>query len=172
MKICAVTHGGGSSIIQNFEMKNGRTNIIILTILIIATIAFIWSNSLQSIPESQERSLGIMGKITPVLEVFVGKGNVTDHLVRKLAHFIEFGTLGCELALLAVLRKRVHFQPVVNCLFAVLSVAVIDEAIQIFSNRGSQVQDVLLDFAGAVTGILFIILIHWLNTEVRTKRRL
>lgn len=89
-------------------MKNGRINIIILTILIIATIAFIWSNSLQSVPESQKRSLGVMDKIMPILEVFVGKGNVTDHLIRKLAHFCGFGLLGCELALLTVLRKRVH----------------------------------------------------------------
>ncbi|MDD4494271.1 MAG: VanZ family protein, partial [Eubacteriales bacterium] len=137
-------------------MKNGRTNIIIFIILIIATIAFIWSNSLQSIPESQERSFGVMDTITPLLEVFVGKGNVTDHFVRKLAHFIEFGALGCELVLLAVLRKRVHLQPVVNCLSIGLAVAVIDETIQIFSNRGSQVSDVLLDFTGAVTGIVFV----------------
>lgn len=156
-------------LLRILQMKNGRINIIILTILIIATIAFIWSNSLQSIPESQERSLGMMGKITPVLEVFVGKGNVTDHLVRKLAHFIEFGALGCELVLLAVLRKRVRLQPVVNCLFIGLAVAVIDETIQIFSNRGSQVQDVLLDFAGACTGIAFVLAVYWLASIVRKK---
>lgn len=151
-------------------MKKGRTSIIILTILIMATIAFIWGNSLQSIPESQERSLGVMDKITPVLQVIVGKGNVTDHLVRKLAHFIEFGALGCELALLAVLRKRVHLQPVVNCLFIGLAVAVIDETIQIFSNRGSQVSDVLLDFSGAVAGTIFALLIRWLVLAIRRKR--
>lgn len=151
------------------QMKNGRINIIILTILIIATIAFIWSNSLQSIPESQERSLGMMVKITPVLEVFVGKGNVTDHLVRKLAHFIEFGALGCELVLLLALHCRLRVQTVVNCLFVCLTVAVTDETIQIFSNRGSQVQDVLLDFAGACTGIAFVLAVYWLVRIVRKK---
>lgn len=150
--------------------KTNQMLTILIFILLLTTIAFIWSNSLQSIPESQERSLGVMDKITPILEVFVGKGNVTDHLVRKLAHFAEFGALGCELALLAVLRKRMHLQPIVNCLFTGLSVAVIDEAIQIFSNRGSQVSDVLLDFTGAVTGIVFVLLIQWLVLAIRRKR--
>lgn len=119
-----------------------------------------------------------MDTITPILEVFVGKGNVTDHLVRKLAHFVEFGALGCELALLTVLRKRVRLQPVINCLFIGLAVAVIDETIQIISNRGSQVSDVLLDFSdvlldfsGAVTGIVFVLLIRWLVVAIRRKRR-
>lgn len=161
----------GSVLLRILQMKNGRINIIILTILIIATIAFIWSNSLQSIPESQERSLGMMGKITLVLEVFVGKGNVTNHLVRKLAHFFEYGALGCELVLLVVLRKRVRLQPVVNCLFIGLAVAVIDETIQIFPNPGSQVSDVLLDFTGVVAGIVFILLIRWLVLAIRRKRR-
>lgn len=145
---------------------------LILIILILLTLVFIWGNSMQPIKDSQEKSLSIVKVVKPILEPIVGKGNVTDHLVRKLAHFTEFGVLGCELMLLSSIRKRRGIQSIVNCLFAVLSVAVIDETIQIFSNRGSQVQDVLLDFAGAVTGILFIILIHWLNTEVRTKRRL
>ena len=29
-----------------------------------------------------------------MLELFTGKGNVTDHLVRKLAHFCEYAALG------------------------------------------------------------------------------
>ncbi|MEA4888168.1 MAG: VanZ family protein [Clostridiaceae bacterium] len=150
--------------------KANQMLIVLIFILLLTTIAFIWSNSLQSIPESQERSLGVMDKITSVLEVFVGKGNVTDHLVRKLAHFTEFSALGCELALLAVLRKSVRLQPFINCLFIGLAVAVIDETIQIFSNRGSQVSDVLLDFSGSVTGIVFVLLIRWLVLAIRRKR--
>jgi len=146
------------------------TPTLVLMVLILVTIAFIWSNSLQSIPESQARSLGFLDKVKPFLGVFVGSGNVTNHLVRKLAHFTEFSALGCELILFSNIRKRGGIQPIVNCLFAGLSVAVVDETIQIFSNRGSQVQDVLLDFAGAVTGILFILLIHWLDTAIRIKR--
>jgi len=154
-----------------FMTKTNRVLTVLIFILLLTTLVFIWGNSLQSVPDSQERSIGVMEKITPLLEVFVGKGNVTDHIVRKLAHFVEFGALGCELALLAVLRKRVRLQSVVNCLFAGLAVAVIDETIQIFSDRGSQVSDVWLDFSGAVTGIVFVLLIHLLVLAIRRKNR-
>lgn len=140
-------------------MKSKKIFAAVTVILLIVTLAFIWTNSLQSIPESQTRSLGVMKMVRPFLEIFVGKGNVTDHLVRKLAHFIEFGALGCELALLSVLRGRVRRQPVIYCAFAGMLVALTDETIQIFTGRGSQVQDVWLDFAGACSGILSVCII-------------
>ena len=31
--------------------------------------------------------------LAPLIELFAGEGNVTDHLVRKLAHFTEYGLL-------------------------------------------------------------------------------
>ncbi len=124
-----------------------------------ATLAFIWGNSMESIPDSQQKSLWVLKLLQPVLEAFAGKGNATDHLVRKLAHFVEFGALGCELAVLAALRGRVGWQAAVNCLSAGLAVAVTDEAIQIFFARGAQVQDILLDFAGAATGIALTLLL-------------
>ena len=45
-------------------------------------------------------------------------------------------------------------QSLFNCLFVGLSVAVLDETIQIFSNRGSSVLDVLLDFSGVCMGVI------------------
>lgn len=97
--------------------------------------------------------------VKPFLEIFVGTGNVTDHLVRRIAHFAEYSALGCALALQLVPRRRVRWQSVINCAFAAMVVALTDETIQIFSGRGSQVQDVWLDFAGSCTGILFLLII-------------
>ena len=152
------------------EKKLNRKRILTI-VLILVTIVFIWSNSLQSIPESQARSLGFLARIKPVLGIFVGQDNVTDHLVRKLAHFTEYGALGCELALLLALQKRVSWQPVVNCAFVAMVVALTDETIQIFTGRGSQVQDVWLDFAGSCTGILLVLLIRLLITAPRRKHK-
>ena len=154
------------------EKKLNRKRIltIVLIVLILVTIVFIWSNSLQSIPESQARSLGFLARIKPFLGIFVGSGNVTDHLVRKLAHFTEFGALGCELALLLALQKRVSWQLVVNCAFVAMVVALTDETIQIFTGRGSQVQDVWLDFAGACTGILFVLIIVGLIRTIHHRK--
>ena len=132
----------------------------ILICLIIITLAFIWGNSLDNQMESSRKSMLVLEWITPVLEWFVGVGKVTEHLVRKLGHFTEFSLLGAEMAGLLIARRRLRLQGFVNCLFTGLSVVVIDETIQIFSQRGSQVQDVLLDFAGACFGLLLIIVIH------------
>ena len=152
------------------KLNRKRTLTLVLIILILVTIVFIWSNSLQSIPESQAKSIGFLNKVKPFLEIFVGTGNVTDHLVRKLAHFTEFGTLGCELALLLALRKHINWQSAINSAFFSMTVALMDETIQIFSGRGSQVKDVWLDFAGSCTGILFVLIVFGLIKVVRNRK--
>ena len=123
---------------------------LLFRLLLIATLCFIWSNSLVG----KEGSASLSRTVTAWLN---GIGiPVTEHFVRKSAHFCEFGLLGCELMLLFWLRSGVRFQNLCNAAFAALLSAVTDETIQIFSGRGSQVQDVVLDFSGALTGILFV----------------
>ena len=102
-----------------------------------------------------------------VLEPVFGKGNVTDHLVRKLAHFAGFGLMGVWLALFITMRGRVRLQSIVNCLFFGLSVAVLDETLQLLSDRGSQVSDVLLDFAGATSGIFVALVLRWAILRIK-----
>ena len=126
---------------------------LFLRLLLIVTLCFIWSNSLVG----KESSASLSGKVTSWLN---GIGiPVTDHFVRKSAHFCEFGLLGCELLLLFWLRSGLHVQNRCNAAFGALLAAVTDETIQIFSGRGSRVQDVLLDFGGALTGILLVSLL-------------
>lgn len=123
---------------------------LLLRLVLIATLCFIWSNSLVG----KEGSASLSRTVTAWLN---GIGiPVTEHFVRKSAHFCEFGLLGCELILLFRLRSGVRFQDLCNAAFAALLSAVTDETIQIFSGRGSQVQDVVLDFSGALTGILLM----------------
>lgn len=154
-------------------MDKTRNARIGLFLLLAATLALIWGNSLQGPAASSALSSGSLKIFTPFLEIFVGRGNVTEYLVRKLAHFTEFAILGSELALLLIVYRKVSLQGVVNCLFASLSAAVIDETLQIFSGRGPMVQDVVLDFAGATAGILFVAALHWLFAALgqNTRRR-
>ena len=134
--------------------KNQKARLrLLLRLVLIATLCFIWSNSMVG----KEGSASLSRTVTAWLN---GIGiPVTEHFVRKAAHFCEFGLLGCELMLLFWLRSGVHFQNLCNAAFAALLSAVTDETIQIFSGRGSQVQDVVLDFSGALTGILLVSLI-------------
>ena len=145
---------------------------MILGLLVLLTLAFIWGNSLLPRTESQELSRGLLAEICAALEtVGVHLDPQNDHWLRKLAHFGEFGMLGAELGLLLCLNRRQSVQGFVNCAFAGLAVAVTDEALQLISNRGSQVQDVLLDFAGFLTGLLLCGLLCGIIGRKRPKNR-
>ena len=147
-------------------MKKRR---IALLIAIVLTLAFIWGNSLLNREQSSDESAWVLQLVTPILELFVGKGRVTEHLVRKLAHFAEFALLGFELFFwfsgVREKRKEMLLLAMAHGLFAALT----DETIQLFSARGSQVQDVWLDFAGATTGALAALLITVLIREKEKK---
>ena len=141
-------------------------------LLALLTLAFIWGNSLLGRDESQNLSRELLAEICTALEtVGVHLDPEDDHWLRKLAHFSEFGLLGLEMCLLLWLNRHHSVQGFVNCAFAGLSVAVADEALQLISNRGSQVQDVLLDFAGFLTGLLLCGLLCGIIGRKRPKNR-
>lgn len=148
---------------------------IFLTILIILTLTFIFQNSMESVAQSEEKSTAVMEKVCFLLERVVGKGNVTDHLVRKLAHFFEFSVLGIEMSALSFLhhspRRSLYFS-ITLPLFCGLIAALTDETIQIISARGSQVQDVWLDFAGVCVGVgvVFAVWLIWRNRQIRQRQ--
>lgn len=149
--------------------KKQKASVVIISLLILATLAFIWGNSFLSSPESREKSLGVGSFLTPFLELFTGEGKVTDHLVRKLAHFSEFGLLGVELTLFIIFSVRVRLQSVFNILFFSLAAAVADETIQLFTGRGDLVSDILLDFSGAFTGIALALIIYGIVRLAKRK---
>ena len=145
---------------------------IVLILLVFLTLAFIWGNSLVSRAESQDLSRGLLARVCAALETLgLYLDPQEDYWLRKLAHFGEFGLLGVELCLLMFLNRRGSVQGFVNCAFAGLSAATMDEALQLISNRGSQVQDVLLDFAGFLSGLLLCGLLCGIIGRKRPKNR-
>ena len=140
----------------------------ILIIAIILTLIFIWGNSLFDKEDSAEISGIVKDIIEPFLELFTGKGNVTDHLVRKLAHFCEYALLGFELCWFFSFERRARFSIYLIALSHGMFTAMIDETIQIFAQRGSSLVDVWLDSSGAATGAIVIFLIL-ICTENRKK---
>ena len=151
-------------------MKHKKRWIAVVSVLLVLTLAFIWRNSMESIPESQAKSLDLVAILKPILEPIIGEGKVTDHFVRKTAHFCEFALLGAELRLLFLLLGFGTVQGHMNTLFAALAAGVTDETIQYFYGRGSMVLDVVLDFCGAFFGALVLLLIA-LVVRHRKKRR-
>ena len=128
--------------------KKRRVLSTMLICLCIATVAFIWGNSMLGSKASSNVSNSVLGALDPIIRRF-GIVSKDDLWLRKLAHFTEFAALGAELLFLAAVRRRL----------GLLLAALTDETIQLVSGRNSQVLDVLLDFSGALTGILIARLI-------------
>ena len=122
----------------------------ILFTLLVLVLVFIWIQSCMPMDMSREESRCVLEYLRPLLELVFGKGHVTVHLVRKIAHFCEFFVLGCIFSLLLPLRFPMRLLAAGCCLLA----GFIDETIQIFSGRGDQISDVWLDFAGAAAAII------------------
>lgn len=132
---------------------------VIFTIGVLACIAFIFSNSLESGVISSARSQAVMRYMNAVLDR-IGLGPVSEHSVRKLAHFAEY----CLEGLLLTLCLRVYTARFVRHiswpLLGGLLTAVTDETIQKYvSGRSSQLTDVWIDFAGIVAGLMVSLVI-------------
>ena len=140
-------------------MHNTRVRWV-LGIFIALTLAFIWSNSMQS----RAVSGGMSGSLKTWLEQLLHT-EISEFLLRKAAHFSEYGLLGVEFSLLLGLqhdKSGKNLQCGRNLLdFPLIGMlcAVTDETIQIFSGRGSLVSDVWIDTVGFSTGFFLTVLL-------------
>lgn len=132
-----------------------------------AMIAFIFWNSSQVASVSEARSGGVLIFLRDVLHL-----PVTEVFIRKTAHFLEFCALGILLGGTVRCYTHAWMARIMIPLFGGLAVPVCDEFLQTFiDGRSGEVGDVLLDFAGAVTGIAIASLVTFLIDRVRRKRR-
>ena len=141
-------------------MIKTRKKLCLCIALLAVNLAFIWGNSLLP----GEISGAVSRWVKNLIALFLGQsqeGEGGHGLLRKLAHFTEFCTLGmCLRWLFGMLlqKKWTHFT---LPLAAGFLAACIDETIQIFvPGRGPVIKDVGIDTAGVLAGIVFIILLH------------
>ena len=131
---------------------------VIFTFALIACIVFIFSNSMQvgDVSESASgRVLLLMKKVFTRLGMPGVANHLTDHIVRKLAHFCEYMLEGFLLMLCMRVYTRQYIWHISVPMLGGVLTALTDETIQIFSpGRSSQVTDVWLDSAGVLAGIL------------------
>lgn len=132
---------------------------VIFTFALFACIAFIFRNSLETGAQSSVRSQELMALLNKLL----GKlhfGPLSEHTVRKLAHFAEF-TMEGFLLMLCLRVYTAHFVRHVSWpLLGGMTTALMDETIQRFiPNRTSSVTDVWIDMAGVVCGLLVALII-------------
>lgn len=136
---------------------------IINLLILLALLVFVFGHSMQNQAESAQESLGVLAVLSHVMNTIVGHNNLTDHMVRKLAHFSEFAALGFFTIHLCRVRFDIGWHFVLHSLFFGLLCALTDESIQIFNDRSAQVSDVWIDFAGVCCGILFFLLLYGIH---------
>ena len=143
--------------------QDRKLRIIISWALVISWMAVIFMLSSQVAEQSNELSTGItqtiieiIQKATPLWEIGSEKLN---HILRKGAHFTAYMILGA-LVMNALCKsfgigKRYIFWGFMICVIYAVS----DEVHQAFvPGRGPALKDVLIDSAGAFTGITFLTL--------------
>ena len=140
---------------------------VIVLILTAAAIAFAFIHSAMPADVSSEESAGVLDFLYNFLRAVGISAELTDHIVRKLAHFTEFTAIGMLLTTCAYSFDRFT----VYVFFAGLAAAVTDETIQLFSEgRSGQISDVLLDFSGIVLGTAVMLLFYFVYQRIRRKK--
>lgn len=147
-------------------MKNKK---LIFTILTLVWVAVIFSFSLQPGDVSGDLSGSLIRRILAFFVPGVLENpeqlELFHTILRKCAHLTEFMILGV-LGRNAMQYMEVQFKGISTMAFCV-TIAAIDETLQLFvSGRAGRVQDVLIDSAGVVMGILVVAV--WL--KLKSKR--
>ncbi len=135
--------------------------------LLIVNLIFIWGNSLLP----GELSGAISHWVKDVLfQIIPGRpGDSDGHgLLRKMAHFTEFGCLGLCLSWLIRMVRQRKWEYWILPLLGGFVVGCIDETIQCFvPDRGPGVRDVVIDTAGVLVGIALFSLVYFMKKRGR-----
>lgn len=130
---------------------------ILLVALIVCTLCFTFYQSMLPPEESTEVSNSVSDAIEPMIPSDTPAGSYVHTNLRKIAHFVEFAALGFEVALFVILylpswsaELRAKLKFILLSYTVAPATALIDETIQIFTDRGPAIADVWLDTAGFV----------------------
>ena len=145
----------------------------VIIILIALTVGFIWGNSIMSKEASSEESEAVSSTLQTVVDAVFGEDVVvvSHEGIRKAAHFIEFFILGTEFCVLYILIKREGKRGYLEIMPFGLAVAAIDETIQIFSERGSSIIDVMIDYSGYLFAVVLFFAVFVIRRAVKGRKR-
>ena len=150
-------------------MKKQFFKYVMFTMGLLLITSFIFMNSFNDSYVSHNLSDAVVEIILPPKYALADGISL---LIRKTAHLIEYAALGVAVITLAKqVEKDFGKKYYSMTLFYVLAVAVIDEHIQSFSDRTSSTSDILLDFAGAVIGMLAVLGTMWIVKRIRRIKK-
>ncbi len=154
------------------NLLSTKINIIkvIMIILCILNILLIFANSALTAEKSSGNSSNITELLNKLIKKICKDFELTDHIIRKAAHFIEFSILGFLLTLTLYFYVSKLNTNIFIVLFIGLLTAVTDEFIQLFvEGRSGQVSDIVLDFSGVVFGAMFIVVLKGIIKRLPKK---
>lgn len=123
--------------------------LLLFSVIAVLLTGFIFHNSMQDADASHTQSAGVLSLISSIVP------GLTEHIVRKLAHFLEYAALGWDLFALSVFIRRCFPRAVLPLSVPFLFIPAIDECIQLFSDgRAAMFTDVCLDWSGMGFGAL------------------
>ena len=146
------------------ERDNERTSPWLIAARVVFTLAlagciwFIFSNSMAVAQVSSASSGRVLTLLQGVLRRLGHPAlaqRLTQHVVRKMAHFCEYMLEGFLLMLCMRVYSRHPLRHITVPMLGGVLTALTDETIQLYSpGRSSQVTDVWLDSVGVLAGIL------------------
>lgn len=142
--------------------------------LTVLAVAFIFGQSVLDRTASEQES----GRVFELLLSVIHRlGLEADRellhiFIRKAAHFAEFAVLGICAGGYALNLGYLHERTYLALpAWLTLAVAVCDEWIQSFSGRASMVTDVVLDYAGALAGLLTVALLVLVKNKIVRRKK-
>ncbi len=139
-------------------------------ILSLLMVTFIFSQSLKSRAVSSGESEQVLGTVQRILIWLKLEADpyLLHVFIRKAAHFAEFSALGvCIGGYTLNLGYEQGRKFIALPAWLTLMVAVCDEFIQTFSGRAGMVEDVVLDYCGAVFGLLLVLGYVFIRNGIR-----
>ena len=148
--------------------------------VIIMGIIFYFSS--KQVDNSNESSLTIANEILNIYDSITNSNyqeNVRtelldsiNHVVRKGAHFCEYALLASTIAFhLLVWKRKRKWVLIISILISALYAATDEFHQTLIQGRGGRLADVLLDTAGAATGMLFLSLALTISARIRMRRK-
>ena len=149
---------------------------LILILLIVINIAFIFYQSSLSREESGEVSNNVSDVLEEIIPPDTKPGEFVHKNVRKIAHFVEFFSLGVLSSAYVFFFMRSYKNAALTIPSSIM-IALFDETIQILSKRGPSVKDVWLDASGFFAASLIfytvatlaVVIIKKVNKNIQNK---
>ena len=158
-------------------MDRKKKVLIFFYITFTISLALVWGQSCFSREDSRVSSDIVVEMIKPIDQLETGyrseNGWTYTELstyVRKFAHVIEYAALSFQLMCIFLLKGKRKLVWYINCTFMIMLIALIDETIQIFSNRGSEIGDIWIDLAGNALGLLAAFIIGTIVIKKTQKK--